>query len=257
MTRILFERATIEFYTGKIERREHFAFVGYSDAEWYCITGFDEGKVTGYGQTITSSVSTSLMGIVRKRLKDEQFMIASPDCIWEGPMFDGSGLRERIDKALQRHGVDEIVLYERDSVLDEAAEHGILFPWIRCFRSKLITFVGNAAHRDISSVIGYTNFVEIPPRNLHLDGAAMKDVICQIRSSPPTQVYLFAAGIASAMLIDAVYDYFPSSCFVDCGSAFDAFVGIGSQREWRRQLYLHPERLIEWRKINTGGANNG
>jgi hypothetical protein len=66
-------------------------------------------------------------------------------------------------------------------------------------------------------------------------------------------VYCVSAGVSAAIIIDQLHDTLPDSCLLDCGSIWDAFVGIGGQRQWRAELYANPKAWERWKRKNLYG----
>jgi len=243
-----FHRHPVDYYVQRLQNKEHFAFPGYSDAEWFCILGHDTHKTTGQGQQLDDATGRRLLRIIKRRCLDSRFLFAVPECMWHLEDFQSANIPFRIQRELEINSI-EVEFYERDMVLDDLAEHAGLAPWIRQLRKMRAVMIGNAHLREID-FLRIQRFIEIPPVNLHLDEAAMSDVINQAKDINGVQVFLFSAGIASAILIDGIADHQPNSSLIDCGSIWDAFVGIGGQREWRRKLYKDPEAHRRWLDAN-------
>ena len=243
-----FNHHPVDYYVQRLRRGDHFAFPGYSDAEWFCILRHDTHKTTGQGQQLDDATGRRLLRIIKRRCLDSRFLFAVPECMWHLEDFQSANIPFRIQRELEMNSI-EVEFYERDMVLDDLAEQAGLAPWIRQLRNMRTTMIGNAHLRELDFLeIDY--FIEIPPVNLHLDEAAMSDVINRAKGVPGTQAFLFSAGIAAAILIDGIADHQPNSSLIDCGSIWDAFVGIGGQREWRRKLYKDPEAHRRWLDAN-------
>ena len=243
-----FHRHPVDYYVQRLQNKEHFAFPGYSDAEWFCILGHDTRKTTGQGQQLDDATGRRLLRIIKRRCLDSRFLFAVPECMWHLEDFQSANIPFRIQRELEMNSI-EVEFYERDMVLDDLAEQAGLAPWIRQLRNMRTTMIGNAHLRELD-FLEIDHFIEIPPVNLHLDEGAITKIINQARGLPDTQVFLFSAGIASAILIDGIADHVPNSSLIDCGSIWDAFVGIGGQREWRRKLYKDPEAHRRWLDAN-------
>jgi len=59
--------------------------------------------------------------------------------------------------------------------------------------------------------------------------------------------------MSSAIMIGKLHGKVKEAFFLDCGSIWDAFVGIGGQRDWRKNLYNNPKDLEDWKRRNLNG----
>lgn len=237
---------SISFYLDKMRRGEHFALAGFSDAEWHCVMGTREGERTGLGQVISAKHGQRLFEVLRRRQHDPSFLFAVPKCLYRMPWFSEG----QLDWFLGRHDI-KIEAYERDMVTDDLAAAGDLYPLIADLRNRTVTVVGN---RRLRSALPFACFfVGIQSPNLYLNPEALDRAVCEASSFDRTEVFLVSAGVSAAVIIDQLYDQFPKSVFLDTGSIWDAFAGIGEQREWRARLYADPAKLARWKRDCTEG----
>jgi len=244
-------RMPVDFYTDMLRRGQRFVLFGYSDAEWFCVLGQDIGRLTGAGQPLTEEAGRDLFDVVRRRWDDPHVMFAVPLCMWtDGTLWHEFGVR--VDTELSRAGI-RMDCYERDMILDELAERAGLYPWIRQLREMRVAMVGNQHLRRFDA-FPLVQFVEIPQCDLHTQSTCVQLAVQELISGTQSiEVCLVSAGIGSAFVIDKAMDYMPNTTFIDCGSIWDAFVGIGGQREWRAKLYTDPAKLEEWKRVCTTG----
>jgi hypothetical protein len=202
---------------------------------------------------MTKEVGDRLGEILRQRKDDSDFLFASPKCMWKLEDFQGERIGDKIDGWLARHGLDSQLFFERDMITDELAEHAGLAPLIEALNTRRVIVIGNKYLEDLE-FLNYWGHIEIPSPNYHLelDGPAGLSRVHHVLRHLTLQPLMFvvSAGMSAAILIDHLYDLYPRSSFMDCGSIWDAFVGIGCQREWRRRLYADPTELIEWKRKN-------
>jgi hypothetical protein len=229
-----------------------FAFPGYSDAEWFCMTGMREGGLTGAGQLLSAEHGQLLTDILVRRQRDPLFFPAVPGCLTRLPAFC-DGLVERF---LDARGVD-LVAHERDAVLDDLARAAGLYPFIRQLREMGPVLVGPEALRPFAPELGARAFVPVSTPNLHHEpggiGRAADAVEDALAGRPG--VVLVSAGVSAAVLVDKVWDFSDGGVWaIDCGSVWDGFVGIGAQRQWRADLYADPARWERWRRKNLEGV---
>lgn len=235
----------VSYYVQRLQRDNHFAFVGYSDAEWFSIVGHDIGRETGLGQILDSETGIRLLDVLKRRHTDPNFMFASPACIWYWEDMISAGIPTKISSVLAGCGINDITFYERDIVLDDLAAAAGLAPWIKQLRSMRTVLIGNEHLRNLS-ILSHDLFVEVSCPNLHLEINGIEKAVDEILSYGRPAVYLVSAGMSAALIIDQIYDHIPKSSFIDCGSIWDTFVGIGAQRGWRQKLYADPQRYQEW-----------
>lgn len=247
---------SINHYVNWIKEGQHFAFAGYSDAEWYCVLGHKEGKKTGLGQTISAEHGKRLWDIIKRRHKERWFLFAVPKVLWTLPGF----AEGQIDWFL---GKNDILMegYERDMVTDDLAREAGLYPFIRRLRGMKVCMIGNVDLRRLKpQVVDYDYFVEISTPNLHLEPHGIETAIAQAQYwgsnvRGKEVIYLVSAGVSAACIIDGLWGNVPLAWMFDCGSIWDAFVGIGGQREWRAELYADHAKLEKWKFDNLHGKD--
>lgn len=236
--------------------------VGYSDAEWYCILGKRIGDKTGLGQVLTSEQGEKLFDVIRRRWDNPHWCFAMPKALWTGevPATEGN----KVGQYLLANGIPEFDYYERDLFTDDAARQALLFPLVKylflearrpmVIGPKPLMPLFNSTPYDLERGIV---FVGIPSPNLHLNWDITNTAIVTAGSLIHTQrvdTVFISAGVSAATLADSLYDHFPDVNYFDCGSIWDAFVGIGGQRQWRADLYANPKRHAEWKHQNFQGV---
>ena len=246
----------IDYFINRMATGPRFALVGYGDAELFSMIGYDLGKRTGLGQILDGPTGVRLLDVMKRRYSDPNFMFSVPGCVWQREVFVKAGTGDSIDKFLGENGLVDMVAYERDLITDELAEHAQLYPFIRSLQQQTTVVIGNK-HLAELDFLGYYQFIEISCPNHHMEDQKValdriKEMVSYWRDQRIT--YLVSGGMSASLIIDAIYDLCPTSTFFDCGSIWDAFVGIGCQREWRRKLYSDPTALASWRRKNLEGS---
>ncbi len=243
----------IQFYIQKLRLGERFSIAGYSDAEWFSILGHRLGKKTGLGQILDADTGKKLSDILFCRQDTPNFMFAIPDILIDGAYFKKTKISDKIQRYLQYHEIDTD-WYERDMVTDNLARDAGLHPFIKQLQKMAVHIVGNNHLRGLE-FLNYKHFFEISSPNLHMEKNGINQTVRDILDAPVDGVYLVSAGVSAAIIIDRVYDHLPNSWFIDCASIWDAFVGIGGQRQWRADLYADEEKYQEWLNANLHGKN--
>ena len=241
----------IDWYVNRLQNGDWFSVAGYSDAEWFCVLGLRVGETTGLGQVIDAAHGDLLADVLRRRQNDSRFLFAVPKCLVDAsrPIF-GDGC---VDWWLGSRGI-RIEAYERDMVTDDLARAAGLQPLVKQLRRMPVVVVGPAPLRKLD-FLRPKHFVEVSTPNLHLeDGGidrAVKDVLEYLNQAKRSHAVLVSAGVSAAVIIDRVHGRHEVRHYlIDCGSIWDAFAGIGGQRQWRAELYADPERYRKWIREN-------
>ncbi|GAI08398.1 unnamed protein product, partial [marine sediment metagenome] len=119
-----------------------------------------------------------------------------------------------------------------------------LKPLIQQLRKMNVVIISNKALRKLD-FLKYDKFIEIGYPNCYLDGTLDNAYIEAMKYNKPG-VYILACGIPAILLAQKLHGKIKDSWFIDTGSIWDTFVGIGAQRPTRRYLYSHPKEYQEW-----------
>lgn len=250
---ITFNKFDIKYYVDRLANKEYFAFAGYSDAEWFSILKYDIGKATGLGQILDERTGERLLDVIIRRYCDPNFLFAVPFCFWEWEDFTNAKIVEKIELLLKAYKID-IAFYERDMVLDDLAKEAGLYPLISQLQKMKVVVIGNSALRGLD-FLNYDHFIKISSPNFHLEKDGIENVIAAVKHYGQSATYLVSAGMSAALIIDGLWREIPDSFFLDCGSIWDAFVGIGAQRHWREELYADASKLERWKYDNLYGKS--
>jgi SAM-dependent methyltransferase len=242
---------TIHDLISSLEINDYFSMVGYSDAEWFCAIKWELGSKSGFGQIFDEETGAKLIDIMKRRQNDPRFMFAAPVAVFEWTNFVHTGITTKILRLLRENDI-QIDWYERDRVSDDLAAAAGLYPFIHQLQRMNTVVIGNHHLRDLD-FLGYDKFIAVSSPNCHLDKQCIPHAVREAKKYGKPAVYLVSAGISAALIIDQLHDEIPDSFFIDCGSIWDAFVGIGGQRVWRKLLYRDPKLLEEWKSRNLNG----
>jgi len=246
----------IEYYIDRLIKPSRnkndrpFSLVGYGDAEWFCVLKHQLGNTTSLGQVIDEPAGNKLLDILKRRQADPNFLFSTPKCIWGRANFVDGEIDQSIESILESQGI-QVEFYERDMMNDELAEHAGLYPWIDYIRSVDTILIGNEELAGRLDFLKCDQFLGIPSPNLHLQEEKIDEIVHKLLAQNISALYLVSAGISAPLIIDRLYEWMGHhSAFIDCGSIWDAFAGIGGQREWRARLYDIPNKLDQWKRAN-------
>ena len=244
---ITIHKEPLNFYVDKLKKGEYFSFPGFSDAEWLAMEkckGNEETR-TGGGQFFTHLIGDQLTEALK--INEPNYFKAVPIGMWEEKWVYGA---ERMEKFLGENNIPEPwEFYERDMVTDECARDALIGPWIRQLRKMDVVLISNKFVSEIKYFLPYKYFVEIPKLNVYMEENWLERYVKKILDYGKPAVYIFSAGFAAAPLIGKLHGKIPNSWFLDLGSIWDAFVGIGNQRGWRAALYEKRWIWHEWIKL--------
>ncbi len=225
----------IKWYANKIRKNEYFSQGMYGDGEWLGIFEERIGKTNAEDTIYTADLCREL----RESLffKSKNFYFSAPTVLKRA---DWTGIGERkIDAFLETRNLD-IEFYEKDE-WDKAMKTGELKIFIKAIREKNVVIISNKHLRKLPF---YDHFIEIDYPNCF---DQIERVIKEILDYGKPAVYLFSAGLPATLFVQRLHNKVENSWFLDVGSIWDAFVGIGEQRGWRKELYADPVRYKLWR----------
>lgn len=221
-----------------------YSFARYGDSELFCMAGEREGTRSGFGQLHTVKVKDQLLNPLRRRKK--RFFPGFPKCALSLPAAP-------IIQGMIDMEIPWVTWYEQDMVTDELAERAGLYPFIKKLQSMDVYIVGPWPLRGLD-FLNYKKFFQIPEQDFHLS-KELDEVEDAILKHNKKGIYLFSGGIGATILIGRLHGKLDAVLF-DCGSIWDAFVGIGGQREWREKLYKNQDLLLDWKKRNIYGKSD-
>ncbi len=244
----------LDYYLRRMRKSSYFAQVGYSDAEWYCMVGARTNRPTGLGQIISEEHGRRLLEVMQRRQSDPSFIFAVPSILPRLPVFAKRyNDLHNPDRFLAHHNI-KLQFYERDRITDDLARDAGLFSLIQQLRNMDTVLIGPKELEAIDFLGSNHQHISINSPNLHLEEEGIEDAVVRAMAGRNDHsVFLVSAGVSAPIIIDRLYDSYLNSFFFDCGSIWDAFVGIGGQREWRAKLYENPEALERWKHDNLNG----
>lgn len=233
----------IDFYIDKLKNNEPFSIGMYGDGEWQCIFNkwgrkFKENcEKTVYTKELTDAMVESL------KFNSPNFYFATDD-------FSLSGMGEynkMIDEVQELLKID--IDFVNKHIWHVAMYEARLTEFIKALLEKNVCIVSNKMLRGLT-FLKYDKFVEIDYPNCYKDlERATKECLDYGKEG----IYIFACGIPATLFVQRLHNKIPNSWFLDLGSIWDAFVGIGGQRPTRREWYLNPEEWKQWRNDTLKG----
>lgn len=229
----------------KLKNNEYFSFAGFSDAEWLAMekSRIGNDNRTGGGQLYTEIIGDNLLSALK--FSAPNYYKAAPLCMYDEDWVYGA---RRMVKLLIQNKIPEKewVFYERDMVTDDLARLKGIGVWIKQLREMDTVFVSNKFVKNIKYFMPYKHFVEIPKLDVYEEKDWLNKYSQKVLDYGRPAAYIFSAGFAAAPLIANLHGKIPNSWFLDLGSIWDCFTGIGEQRGWRRELYQDLDKWREW-----------
>ena len=248
----------IEFYINKLKNGEYFSNPGFSDAEWLAMEktrirpneNNGIGNRTGGGQLYTEEIGDALREAFE--VSDENYYKMVPAAMYEENWVYGKGRMKKFMDILGTPEKDR-VFYERDQITDDLAKEKGLNPLIKQLRVMDTVFISNKFIRNIKYFMPYKHFIEIPKLDVYEEEGWLNKYTKKVLDYGKPAVYIFSAGFAAAPFIGRLHGKIPNSFFLDLGSMWDCFCGIGNQRGWRQELYANQIHWWDWIETNLEG----
>jgi hypothetical protein len=223
----------ISWYVDKLKNDEYFSQGMYGDAEWIAIfhdkIGGCNAEYTVYTKELCDSLENSL------KYTEEGFYFSAPS-ILKHPSVAMEG---KIDE------VTSIEFVEKDEPWDVQSRLGGLVPFIKQIQSMRTCIISNVALRKLQ-FLNYNYFIEVSYPNCDLE---IDIVMAQVENIGDNCVYLISAGLPAAIIAQNIHSKYKNVFALDVGSIWDAFIGIGAQRGWRKELYSDPNKYQEWKEL--------
>lgn len=223
------KKYNLDWYVDKIRKGEHFSLGMYGDGEWQCIFNNFGGK---FKENCEGTIYTPELS---KAMADS--------LTFDSPNFLFSASEDLVTMGYDRKidSITKIDFVEKD-MWHRAMCNGELYPLIKELRNHNVCIVGNENLKRLT-FLNYDHFIDIGYPNSFEKLEQTKEEILKYGKEG---IYIFACGIPATLFVQSVHNKIPNSWFLDLGSIWDGFCGIGGQRPTRREFYLHPETWIEW-----------
>jgi len=232
------KKLTINDYLKKLQNKEYFSLGMYGDGEWQCIFNAAFGdRFSGNceGTRYTEELSRKMLESLQ--FNSQNFFFSAPDTFQRLPEY--KKYEVLIDKLTHVEFVEK-------NVWNTTMANAELYPFIKELLNHDVYFIGNERLKDLT-FLNYKAFFTVSYPNCYVD---MDKTISAIKEQNKSGVYIFACGIPATLYVQSLHEQISNSWFLDLGSIWDGFVGIGGQRPTRRELYKHSEEWKQWRDKN-------
>ena len=233
MSKLTVVEHPLSWYVEKLKNNDHFSLGRYGDGAWIAINGRDLGKKNAEGSVFTEEMGKMLKDSLE--YKSSNYYLSTPAIIHHPELKQ---IKAYASRATQRPFID-------CDVWDREARVGGLVPFIQQIQKMKTCIISNTHLRGLN-FLGYDHFVEIPMINCLSEIDRVIDEVKQIGNNC---VYLVSAGQPAVLITQKIHALFPHVFALDVGSIWDAFVRIGGQRGWRRQLYENADRYQAWKNL--------
>ena len=232
----------LSWYRERIERGEPFSSLLYGDGEFrVLLTECTGRRFTQYQELVTPGLEMELWNSL---LNPDANIVRGTDAhLLEWWTYKGQDIQvikdigERINCALEKRKVH--VDWVNGVIWDTAVRSGQLGSFLRCLKGKKVTLVGNPALLHVPFLSLVQSFVPVPESN----AAAHLDELENLVSHCGEGIYLLCMGLGAIPLIMRLRRRCMAATYLDLGSTFDVFVGLGKHRGWRQELYADPTKL--------------
>lgn len=236
---------TLQHYIDKLANNEYFSLGMLGDGEFQCI--FKEAFGNNFdanceGTIYSDKLSAEMLGSLK--FNSPNFYFAAPDTFKK--VSEYYVYEKKMDELLE--GLKIEIEFHEKNVWNTAMCNAELGPLIKQLRKMNVVIISNKALRKLD-FLKYDKFIEIGYPNCYSDGTLDKAYTKAIKYGKPA-VYILACGIPAILLAQKLHNKIKDSWFIDMGSIWDTFIGIGKQRPTRRYLYSHPEEYKEWLNNN-------
>jgi hypothetical protein len=235
-------------YIDKLERREPFTLLTYGDGEFLVAMGRRTGqRFTHYQEVVTPQLEQELRDSLDV---DDPSIIRGTDLNlinWQdyggGDAANIAEIGKGIDKLLEGRNIK----WADGVVWDTAARDGELGPFLRAMKSRNVTSIvslfGHPALFPFWKTMGWAAFTPVEPKNASSTLDNLEEIAVE---SARADVYVLCMGLGAIPFIMRLRKRFPQATFLDLGSTFDVFVGLGAERGWRAGLYADK---VKWQAL--------
>ncbi len=235
----------LSWYIDKLRRKEPFTSLLWGDGEFYVARRTRTGNVMQHGEVITREMETEM----RLSLEDTSLDIyrGTDDSLLNWQNYGG---RDVAQVRVISEGVECLLrefplhAWYDGTVWEIAAMEGKLGPLLRVIEERKGVMVANPALMDCqlpTRTLSKYHFIGIPNQNAYQEINKLEDIATgALLERGDDCLCVVCAGFTTIPLAMRLRKRVPDATFLDLGSTFDIFAGIGAQRGWRGELYANP-----------------
>jgi hypothetical protein len=244
-------RHPLSWYVAKLERGEPFTSLLYGDGELCVAAGLYQGQLyTGYHERVTPRLALALRDALALNAPDVVYgtdpHLINYETYAGQDAIDFRQLGASVRPIIEAHPVPWV-----DGVVwEDAVRAGEAAPLLSFLARSDALLIGHPSLRR-AGFFDPDKFVEIPARNAF---GSHEATLAKALASGRHDVYVVCAGLGAVPLCMALRERWPDATFLDLGSTFDVFAGLGATRGWRAELYADPARLADLRRRNLAGV---
>lgn len=223
------------WYVERLREREPFALYLFGDGEFRVAAGDVTGqRYTEYKENVDKLMVTLMLEAM---YATDPSVVKGTDPHLIAPETYGGrdvvALNEAVDR-FKHLWADRELTFVDGVEFDRHSRDGTLGPLLKALHGRDMVVVG---HPFVCSLFAHARHVACPPTNAWASGplleAAVKSECWGLRDP----VVVACCGLTAIPLLERLRQGNPDGTFMDLGSTFDSFVGLGQQRGWRRELY--------------------
>ena len=247
----------LDWYLVKLYNKEAFASLLYGDGEFLVMTGELGGSVMQNGEVVDDRLRAELLASLDE--PDQSLVRGTDPNLINYSEYEGRDFRtlwelgKRIEHLI--HARPSARTWVDGVVWERAVRAGEFGPAFRAFRHRDVILVGNPALGScdvLRAALRPRAFVPVPDKNACGSMDNVERHVASVENRGRGTAYLICVGLSAIPLILRLRKLFPVSTFLDLGSTFDVFAGLGRERGWRSELYKKPKEWGALVAANTG-----
>lgn len=242
------------WYVERLDSGTPFTNLLYGDGEFLVAAGERTGGFMQNDERVSKALEAELLASLAVPPEPNVVYATDPNLLdpdrYGGRDVDmmrviGRQVNLVLDKCPRREWVDGVV-WER------AVREGAFGPFLKALRRYGVTLVG---HKKLAGLtfLNTNAHVGVPPYNA---AAAIDDVAARVPTpGHPLTAFVVCCGVSAIPLIRRLRArYGPDHVYLDLGSTFDVFCGLGADRGWRAELYADKAALRDLISRNLEGV---
>lgn len=257
-----FDKLPLEFYADKIARREAFTLQLWGDGEFMVASGRAEGRIMQSGEV----ARPWLCAVLREALKggDRPDVLRGTDEHLLFPArYGGNDVEDVNQHAINVQKSFDVIKsnpptrWVDGTIFDAAVREGRLGPLIAALRTRTVVVVGHPSLEGGVPFLKAARFVSIPGADASGSFLELHERLIEVgrELTNLSPAYVLCMGLGAIPLAESLRakTKFKGATFLDLGSTFDVFAGLGGDRGWRREAYADAALCDRIRRSNVEG----